>query len=330
MAFIHIRSVSKKSEKDLNWGRGLADYLITSSRMSTSGEHRWTSDPVEADIILFAERRDEGPYYEFVRRDRCYQKFHEKCLVFSTTDFPTPLLPGIYPSIPRQFHDPRRTCSGFFIADIDVSRYAAAPERPQWLASFVGSAFTDPVRQRIMELNHHAFLLQDTEGLCKIAERDGNTNTMEHYRALFVRHALNSKFILCPRGFGSSSIRLFEVMKMGRAPVIISDDWVEPSGPDWQSFSLRVKERDVSHLPEILREHENQAPELGRRAKLAFERWFSIQSSFDTVANWCVELHASRRRVVWPKVSFLFNRFHLKHYVRTRISLLKSKRRLYL
>src|SRR2546423_4170060 len=35
-----------------------------------------------------------------------------------------------------------------------------------------------------------------------------------------------SKFILCSRGVGTSSVRLFDTMRMGRVPVILSDQWL--------------------------------------------------------------------------------------------------------
>ena len=41
-------------------------------------------------------------------------------------------------------------------------------------------------------------------------------------------------------------------MKSGRAPAIVSDDWEPPAGPDWESFSVRIAERDIERVPEIL------------------------------------------------------------------------------
>ncbi len=38
-----------------------------------------------------------------------------------------------------------------------------------------------------------------------------------------------------PRGIGASSVRIFEAMRAGRAPVIISDDWIVPPVGDWGS-----------------------------------------------------------------------------------------------
>ena len=57
--------------------------------------------------------------------------------------------------------------------------------------------------------------------------------------------------MLCPRGQGTSSIRLFEAMRMGIAPVIISDKWIGPKGPEWESFAVFVKEKDISRSARI-------------------------------------------------------------------------------
>ena len=38
-------------------------------------------------------------------------------------------------------------------------------------------------------------------------------------------------------------MRLFEAMRLGVAPIIASDDWVYPRGPDWSACSVVIKER---------------------------------------------------------------------------------------
>ena len=45
-------------------------------------------------------------------------------------------------------------------------------------------------------------------------------------------------------------------MRMGRVPVILSDDWVEPIGPSWEKFSIRIRERDVDRIPAPLEKRE--------------------------------------------------------------------------
>ena len=63
-----------------------------------------------------------------------------------------------------------------------------------------------------------------------------------------------TRFVLCPRGQGVSSIRLFEVMKSGRVPVIISDAFVPPAlqgRTGWTDAAIFVREHllDFSSMP---------------------------------------------------------------------------------
>ena len=95
----------------------------------------------------------------------------------------------------------------------------------------------------------------------------------------------NSKFILCPKGLGPSSWRIYEAMKAGRVPVIISDKWIPPVGIDWNSFSLRVPETETNNIPAILRSIEQQAPEMGSIARSQFHSRIGLHSSF----NWLCE-----------------------------------------
>jgi len=79
-------------------------------------------------------------------------------------------------------------------------------------------------------------------------------------------------------------------MLMGRVPVIISDYWVPPEGPDWNAFSIRVPESDVSKIPAILEDRQHDAPEMARRARQAWEAWFSPVVTFHRVVEWCLDI----------------------------------------
>jgi hypothetical protein len=50
----------------------------------------------------------------------------------------------------------------------------------------------------------------------------------------------SSKFSLCPRGYGTSSFRTYEVMKLGSIPIIIN------SGKEWRPFSNHINWDEVS------------------------------------------------------------------------------------
>jgi glycosyltransferase involved in cell wall biosynthesis len=94
----------------------------------------------------------------------------------------------------------------------------------------------------------------------------------------FIDAILDAKFSLCPRGNGVASYRLQESLALGRAPVIISDDWVPVSDLDWERFAIFVREREISNLPAILREHEARWKEMGDRALEAYESFFSRET----------------------------------------------------
>ena len=126
----------------------------------------------------------------------------------------------------------------------------------------------------------------------------------------------SSKFVLCPRGYACSTWRLFETMKAGRVPVIISDQWVAPEGPAWDNFSLRVMENQVSRIPEILEQYESQAELMGHCARAAWEEWFSKETIFHRIVEWCLTLndrsHSYRFREVIPYLQLL-RPFYVRH-----------------
>src|SRR4029077_18783462 len=96
-------------------------------------------------------------------------------------------------------------------------------------------------------------------------------------------------FVLCPRGLSVSSIRLFETMRMGRAPVILSAGWVAPTGPRWASFALRIREREFARIPRLLEEREGEAVQMGERARKEWEEWFSEEVLFHPLVELCLD-----------------------------------------
>jgi len=73
----------------------------------------------------------------------------------------------------------------------------------------------------------------------------------DYEKKAFVDSILDSKFVLCPRGWFPVTYRLFEVMELGRCPVIISDQWVPIQGIPWDECTIQVPEVDVGNIPEI-------------------------------------------------------------------------------
>lgn len=273
--------------------------LRRSAQVDAFGRHALTDDPGDADLILFVERIDAaGPFLEDVRRHPYVRKYLEKCFVVNPRYKGVPVLPGVYPSVEKRLHHPQRTRSGHYleVAENEDMVYDSQVRPGPYLYSFVGSVWTSPVRERLHAMAHPdsaLFLDTSEEGLRVKASGD------EAARAAYVRQYVElcqqSQFVLCPRGAGPSSLRLFESMKLGRAPVIIADDWMPPQGPDWQAFSVTVVEEDIQRLPDLLGGIAHRAEAMGQAARAAWEAWFSMEASFHRVVEWCLAIRDSRQ-----------------------------------
>mgnify|MGYP001196384116 CR=1 FL=1 len=63
---------------------------------------------------------------------------------------------------------------------------------------------------------------------------------------------LASRYSLCPSGSGPNSIRLWESLAVGTIPIILADTLELPEHKYWDKAVLRVKEKDLGKLDEIL------------------------------------------------------------------------------
>lgn len=63
-----------------------------------------------------------------------------------------------------------------------------------------------------------------------------------------------SDYVLCLRGGGNFSVRLYETLAMGRIPVFVNTDCTLPFDEvlDWQSLMPWVEARDLETLPDVL------------------------------------------------------------------------------
>jgi hypothetical protein len=104
----------------------------------------------------------------------------------------------------------------------------------------------------------------------------------------------SSQFVLCPRGIGTSSIRLYETLEAGRIPVIISDHWAPPPETDW-SFAIQVEERRTSAIPGLLSSLAGEARDRGEAARQAWLHSYAPETLFNTVANSLESLLQSNR-----------------------------------
>jgi hypothetical protein len=74
-------------------------------------------------------------------------------------------------------------------------------------------------------------------------------------------------------------------MKAGRVPVIISDRYTLPSGINWNSCSIRIKEKEIANIPKILESQLPNWPQMARNARLNWENNFSNDHFFRYLTN---------------------------------------------
>jgi Exostosin family len=103
-------------------------------------------------------------------------------------------------------------------------------------------------------------------------------------RLEYVTNMLESDYILCCRGSGNYSYRLYETLCMGRIPVFINTDCVLPFDfvHEWRDYIVWVEESELEHLPEkILAFHQSLTPqtfsELQQACRSFWLNWLSPQ-----------------------------------------------------
>jgi hypothetical protein len=287
MAHVYLESTNSAAIAG-HWWTSLSR-LKQSALASTVPMHHVVANPEDADIILFSDSLSNTQ--ADVRSHALTKRFGERVFVYSTNDRDVPLVRGVYTCAEERWYLPSHIRSGFYIKVIDHDWIQPSPiaERPPHLFSFCGSFDTHPLRRRIARLGGAQGFVRDTskdEGRGFKASAD----TYREWQAEYFQVMHDSVFVLCPRGVAPSSYRIFEAMKAGRVPVIIADEWVPPSSPNWTEFSLQVPEARLQDVPKILERLVNRAPEMGLRASQAWERWFSREQAFQTIVTWCLQI----------------------------------------
>lgn len=246
-----------------------------------------TDDAEEAGVVLFVENHPgQDPYFRAMHGHPLYRRFKDKCVLYHDADLSVTTVRTISPSIERWQFNANLHRTAHYIArlcendGVNEAKPLAAGTR-RYLFSFLGSARTHPIRREVLKLKDPEAYLRDTSrhNAWELAPEE-----RRQFQNHFAEVLRESAFVLCPRGIGPATYRLFECMQLARAPVIIADDWVAPAGPDWERFSIRIPEAEVHSIPDLLRAHALYANDMGVAARDEWERWFSPSQSLKTLA----------------------------------------------
>jgi hypothetical protein len=281
---VHLRNCGETELLDLMASRG-----------AKSRAHNLTPSAADADLILMMGNFGRDPHY--LLEHPAYRHFPDKCAVYTEDDNYLPLAPGVYCSagedrstrIGRVFNYTYVTRNGRYqnpyLSELNKQKWTEieASTAKRYLFTFQGGS-TSLLRKRLFNVRFDRpdVLIENTSNYYHWD--DSQPDRRERQRA-YAEVLAASHFVLCPRGAGLGSIRFFEAMAVGLAPVLISDGYVLPPGPDWDSFLIRVPERAISNLVEILEPHLAQAADKGRLAREAFQEHFSIAREFDVIVE---------------------------------------------
>lgn len=267
------------------------------------GIHELTDNFETADLILFVDLHIHHDWrMRALLNHALLEKHRRKVLVYDERDHPWCAIPGLYCSMPAPYFDPRlqRACS--YVSN-SLAERADTKTEPHLLFSFLGSR-SHPARHKILELTHPKAIVEDTSGF--VFYDRSNPEAHDRQRAHYATTLSASKFVLCPRGAGTSSFRLFETLAAGRVPVIIGDEWVALPGPDWDTCSLRVPEAKIATIPVLLEAAEARYPRLSASALAAYEEWFAKTVIFHRLVEVCAELLAAQATILRPRHNFRY------------------------
>ena len=257
-------------------------------------EHFLVENPEESDLILFVEAQqlDDDPFYEKIKAHPLVKRYRTKTLMYTDQDKPHYVIPGLYVQPDKRYWISDKQKPTMFLLEMNeyIDEKEIIDSEPDVLYSFMGmrSSF---VRQKLLSRDHPNGIIVDTTGFSLFSPHLSTPETVQKRKEEYSDLLGRSKFILCPRGHGLSSYRLFETMRVKRVPVIISDNWVSPDGPRWEDFAVFVSEKDVLHIAEIIKEEEEATwEERSQLARDAWETFFAPDVYFNYMIEQCRKL----------------------------------------
>jgi hypothetical protein len=117
---------------------------------------------------------------------------------------------------------------------------------------------------------------------------DGWTNQINlEKQEKFLNVTSSSRFTLCPRGYGKTSFRLYEALKLNSIPIYIYDESFLPYTEliDWSKMAILIHVNDICNLYQILKSiSDNQIHEMLEYSK-KYEYLFTYEGMCDYVVN---------------------------------------------
>jgi hypothetical protein len=272
--------------------REFVSKLFRLQKLPRFGErYTWVDAADSADLVIVLEPVSfkTATYREILWQIPSVRDCPGNVFTINYDDAPLAFLPGIYAAMPFHRFEPMFTVAGCYLVNSPNQFVRSAGTNtdiaPEYLFTFRGS-LSSPIRRR---MSREPKLIGDGPR-SKFTVVDAWFNHSDEQKRDYVDEILLTKFVLCPRGQGTVSHRLFETMELSRVPVIIADDWVEPDGPRWPEFSIRIPEAKLSSIPSILSERESLFSGMARLSRRAWEEYFAPEVRLCRMLDQLMEL----------------------------------------
>lgn len=264
--------------------------LLDGSPSNKAGQFAQVETPEEADLLIFpyylenfTEHRTISGMFDFIR---CLPAFAEReCdhVFFSDHDSPARHHTSsiwFRASLSRESRD----LSAFplaYLTEDPLPFLHFDPNRLRYHSSFAG--YLGPRMQRAPLIRA---VQSETRLVCglDIAESFHGHQTEAvrlERRRRYLELCSQSLTVLCPEGDGTNSIRFFEVLSLGRLPVLVSDCPLPfEDRIDYDRFVIRISPSDTSRAGTILHNwlvtvDSEELLQRCRTARLVWEEWFS-------------------------------------------------------
>jgi|GEM_PF-3491211 len=218
-------------------------------------------DPEKADFIIFPIAIDgilETPTPEqslltFLKSLPYYNQFEEKHIFFSFHDYSDSIRSSsifFRSSVKRSVATTTTFAFPYFVND-----EGTLLESIEYHSSFVGTTSTNILRNELVKIFNNVDTLKFyTNTVDTFHENLSSQEEKDQRKRLFFDTIHKSLTVCCPKGNGVQSKRFFEVLSMGRIPILISDDILLPLEEkiEYSKAILRISEESISQIENFL------------------------------------------------------------------------------
>jgi hypothetical protein len=233
----------------------------------------------EADIIVYHDKLDTG----IIDNIQLATQYNKKIIAFYNDDNSTPsTLPSCVDLYRTSLYKSKQKINEFILPawseDFGIpGTLTIRTKTDKPVVGFCG-AYTHSIRQDVitqLQINSNI----ETNFIIRNSYWGGEIHGRQ-IREEYIDNINNSDLVLCCRGAGNFSYRLFEAMSLGRIPIIVDTDIALPCNDiiDWKSISIWID--DVCDINKIINNFWSQISNtnyiaLQQKIRLIYDQYIS-------------------------------------------------------